>query len=332
MSNVHFILGMGRSGTTLLLSMFNSIENNFCIPEIPSAMYLYNSHRNRISFSTGDAQKILTLKNKIQYIRAIKIDEKFFLKRTTQCKSYREFVETTYLSVLNPEKERNNIQNIIDKNPIYTFYSDDLLNIFPDAKFILMVRQPHSYVNSCLESIDPGKKRRSSAFYSFTYRLYAKEIMRINKRYQNQSLIIHYEDLVSTPENTLKSICKHLQIQYDPEMLEFYKKPNNFKENKDGINEAQRTRIKYKYGALSNPVNTHRIESWKEKLSQKDIDMISSITHFESEKLGYFFPKVNKRISVNFILSAITVKLYFLFARNFYYTPIWLREIFRIRV
>jgi hypothetical protein len=33
--NVNFIAGIPLSGTTLLLSMLNSVEQNMCIPEVP---------------------------------------------------------------------------------------------------------------------------------------------------------------------------------------------------------------------------------------------------------------------------------------------------------
>ena len=51
---------------------------------------------------------------------------------STLCKTVYE----NYISV----NEKATPQLIIDKNPIYTLFTDELLNIYPDTKFILMIR------------------------------------------------------------------------------------------------------------------------------------------------------------------------------------------------
>jgi hypothetical protein len=330
--SVDFIVGMPRSGTTLLLSMLNSVEQNMCIPEIPIALYLYNSHRNRTSFEKEDATDILSLKSKLNYIRHVTIDEKFFFDNTSNCNSYSDFIESAYLTTLESSKKVEKIQNIIDKNPIYTFYPEILLSVFPKAKFVLMARNPHGYVNSCIESVDAGKKVRSAEFYSLAYNKYAHEITRIQRKYPNQSLIINYEELVVEPELTLQKICNFLSIDFDSEMLEFYNKSFNLKINKDDVNDSNKERVKHKYESLSKPVNTSRIESWKSKLSLITIKTISSITFKESQKLGYNLSKEKIIYSFNYLKSFCFIELYFLIAKNFYFLPIKLREIYRIKI
>jgi len=329
---VNFIVGMPRSGTTLLLSMLNSVAQNMCIPEIPIALYLYSSHRNRSSFENEDVSKILSLKSKLNYIRHVNINEKFFFDSTANCNSYIDFIERAYLTTLESSKKVEKVKNIIDKNPIYTFYTETLLSVFPKAKFILMVRNPQGYVNSCIESVDPGKKVRSAEFYSLAYNKYAHEIMHIQRKYTDQSLIIHYEDLVVEPELNLRKICNFLSIDFDSEMLEFHNKSFNLKINKEDVNDSNKERVKHKYESLSKPVNTARIESWKSKLSVDMIKTISSITHKESQKLGYNLSNEKIKYSVNYLKSVCFIEFYFFIAKYFYYLPIKLREIYRIKI
>ncbi len=323
---------MPRSGTTLLLSMLNSVEQNLCIPEIPIALYLYHSHEKRTNFNLNDVSKLLSLKSKLKYIRHVTIDEVFLNKQVNKCKSYKEFIETSYLSTIDPSKKVDLIRNIIDKNPIYTYYPGTLSTIFPKAKFILMVRNPFGYVNSCLESNDPGKTKRKAEFYSLAYRKYAHEINIIQNKFKNQSLIVHYENLVSQPEKTLQSICDFLNIDFNREMLDFYNKTYNLKYREDSMDHSQKERIKFKYGSLSQPVNTNRIESWRNNLTQQEIDVIDSITALDAEKLGYKVNFSKTTYTFQCFKSKLFVQLYFLFARYFYFSPRWFREIFRIKV
>jgi hypothetical protein len=330
--SVNFIAGMGRSGTTLLLSMLNSVEQNLCIPEIPIALYLYHSHKKRTNFNSTDVSKLLSLKSKLNYIRHVTIDEGYFKTQVNECKSYKQFIETSYLTTVDPSKKVDLITNIIDKNPIYTYYPKTLSAIFPKSKFILMVRNPFGYVNSCLESNDPGKRKRRAEFYALAYRNYAHEINNIQKKFKNQSLIVHYENLVSQPEKTLQSICDFLNIDFNFEMLDFYNKTYNIKYREDSMDHSQEERIKFKYGSLSQPVNTNRIESWRKNLTQHEIDVIDSITALDAEKFGYQVNFSKTTYSFHYFKSKLLVKLYFLVARYFYFLPRWFREIFRIKV
>lgn len=330
--NVNFIAGIPRSGTTLLLSMLNSVEQNMCIPEVPIALYLYSSHKNKKRFNNEDASGILSLKSKLNYVRDLKIDKKYFFDETANCNTYKDFVKTAYLTILEASKKVEKIENIIDKNPVYTFYPETILSVFPNAKFILMARNPFANVNSNIESVDSGKQVRSAAFYSLAYNKYAHEISRIHRKYSDQSLIIHYEDLVLEPELTMQKICSFLSIDFDVEMLEFYNKSFNVKINSAEISESNKDRVKHRFDSLSKPVNTNRIESWKEKLSEDAIKTISSITHKEAQNLGYTIENNKKNYSLNYLKSVLFIELYFYLTKYFYFLPIKLREIYRIKI
>ncbi len=323
---------MPRSGTTLLLSMLNSVETNLCIPEIPIAMYLFNSHRNRTVFNENDFRKILSLRTKLKYIRNVNIKENFFVDNLNDCKTYQDFIQLACLSISDDSKKIQLIENIIDKNPIYTFYTDELSSIFPESKFIIMTRNPFGFVNSCIESIDPGKKARSAEFYSFAYEAYAKQIIRLQKKYFDRSLIIRYEDFVEKPEFTLNLICNFLEFEFNSDMLEFYKKSQNSNVKKEIFNESQKIRMEYKFEALAKPVNTTRIESWKNKLTPKEIQIIRSVTQSTAQKLGYEIEYSPLQFSFNYLKSKLIVRLYFNFAKYFYLLPIRFREIFRVKV
>jgi len=330
--NVNFIAGMGRSGTTLLLSMLNSDDHNLCIPEIPSSLYLFQSHKDRHHFTENDARLILSMKEKFRYIRDVQTKDGEYIERVKSCSNYRAFAEASYLAIQHPGKNQDHILNIIDKNPIYTFYSKVLSSVFPDCRFVLMVRQPHSYVNSCVENVDPGKKRRNPYFYAHAYKVYAKEIQRIKKRFGSRAMIIQYEELAMHPEQTLEKICTHFRIPFSSHMLDFHQKSYNLKHREEGMDEAQKTRIKFKYGALSQPVNTSRLESWKQNLQPKEIAIISSITNKAAFSLGYEALQNSSKFSFGALKSNILVNLYFMFARRFYLLPMRMREYIRKRV
>ena len=44
--NIHFIIGPGRSGTTLLAMIFNNHKDCVSAPEIKHFVYFYKKHKN----------------------------------------------------------------------------------------------------------------------------------------------------------------------------------------------------------------------------------------------------------------------------------------------
>lgn len=111
-----------------------------------------------------------------------------------------------------------------DKNPEYSLRIDSIMSTFPKSKIVVMMRDPRDNVSSYLNvTFD----LQNIAGLAQRYNLYTSAILKAKKKYGDQILLVKFEDLVTTPKNTMSEICNFLNVSYYPELLEFYKSSDN---------------------------------------------------------------------------------------------------------
>ncbi len=332
--SVDFIAGMSRSGTTLLLSILSTNKQILCIPEIPISVYSYSRYKNKTNFTYEDATIWLRLKSKINPIRQIGIDETILKTFIIQAKNYNEQILSVYSSIEFPDsKNTQNWTKIIDKDHIHTFQTKLLNKIFPKAKYILLVRNPLAYVNSCIEHADNKNLTKSAVYYADVWNAYANEILNLLTSPQKERyLLVSYEDLVSQPIFTLETICRHLNLEFNPEMLDFTKSKFNALKENESLTPVQIERKTNKFEALQQTINSNRIQSWEGKFSSHEQDAIIQITKDLALKLNYSLPEIQNTKVQKSIFISLRVKLFFKFAKGFYFLPIWLREKYKVKL
>lgn len=332
--SVDFIAGMSRSGTTLLLSILSTNKQILCIPEIPISVYSYSRYKNKTNFTYEDATIWLRLKSKINPIRQIGIDETILKTFIIQAKNYNEQILSVYSSIEFPDsKNTQNWTKIIDKDHIHTFQTKLLNKIFPKAKYILLVRNPLAYVNSCIEHADNKNLTKSAVYYADVWNAYASEILKLITSVDKQKyLLVHYEYLVSDPEKALKAICSHLDLEFTLGMLNVSNSKFNSLQENEALTTEQIERKNNKFSALQQLINSNRIHSWEGKFNQEEQDAIINSTKELALKLNYTLPTIqNSKVQKNALIEW-KVKLYFKFAKRFYFLPIWLREKYKVKL
>jgi hypothetical protein len=138
-----------------------------------------------------------------------------------------------------------------DKKPIIGAtchrHYDRLLRIFPQAKFIYLLRDPRDVARSNI-----GMGWAGNVWYGVDRWIKAEELWRKIKSHlaNNHYFEVRYEELITYPEDTLEVICQFLNIQYDRRMLGYPE-----------------------YTTYSRP-NPDLIEQWKKKLSLKELEVV----------------------------------------------------------
>jgi hypothetical protein len=333
---VHFIIGAGRSGTTLLVSMLNASQKVLAIPEAPIALYYYAAKRKQTRFGQQDRKDWVRMGERIPYIRKVGFDETPLVALEGKKTSYSTFVKASYLSLKLPGKDNSAVQFIVDKNPTYTYYVELLLRIFPQARFIAMMRHPLAQVNSSLENRNPYNKAHPPAFHAHSWQRYARELQRIQRKFPDRLKIVKYETLVGQPADTLSEICAFLDIPFQEQMLRFHEleQTTGFRED-DALTARQRDRIKNKFKQLSKPVNQTRTRSWKEGMSPDVQAQILQITANGRKWLQYDSAgghEAHRIPPISWRWNGLLIRLYFVFARRFYTWPVWWRERIRVKV
>lgn len=109
----------------------------------------------------------------------------------------------------------------LDKTPRYQLIIDELMEIFPDAKFIFLWRNPLAIAASLLNSI--GTKGRWD-LYRYKIDLYkgVEKLVEAARSYSDRIIQIRYEDMVSNPSIVWRDVFSYLGLDYEPSILEDY--------------------------------------------------------------------------------------------------------------
>ena len=146
-----------------------------------------------------------------------------------------------------------NTKYFLDKTPRYHLIVDEIINLFPEAKFIFLWRNPLAIIASMMETWANGKW--NIHYYSIDLFDGLSNLIEAYKKYSNQVYSVKYENLLSTPEDELQSLCKYLDLSYNDELL------SNFSNTKlQGTHGDPTGIIQYNY------INKEPIEKWKKTI------------------------------------------------------------------
>lgn len=109
-------------------------------------------------------------------------------------------------------------RHFLDKTPRYHLIVEDLLTLFPDARFVFLWRHPLSIVASIIETWGEG---RFNLFHS-QIDLY-EGVARLAAAFAShraRCCAVRYEDLLTQPEMEINRILAHIGLQPDPGLLE----------------------------------------------------------------------------------------------------------------
>ncbi len=288
---ISFIIGMGRSGTTLLSALLNQHPEVHATPEAVFLIFFLDAWKNKTRYSENDIDMIF---EQIQYFAYTHPFFGWTFDEKEMKRSMKEFVkdrDVTFHALCSFIYEGFKVDNmdksgariLADKNPSYLLFADKLSEAFPQAKFIYIVRDYRANILSRKESPDlrTPELRHNAWLWKF-YNLRALTFMKDNPA---KVIMIKYEDLVEHKEREMKRAFTFLGL--DPALVRNESQYSNLKKEGHKFPEGQDGRFEKKYGDLNKPVNKDRLEAWKTGLSAKEISICDSICHTTGEKFGY---------------------------------------------
>lgn len=193
------ILGLPRSGTTLLGQMLSCNSQVDGVAEL-NAMAIACMHLKREQLS------------------------KFpdFIRQHGDPQAGTEHIAAVYQRVSRQRIPGRN--RIVDKALNLTQYFGIWAQIFPAAKAVFVHRNDEDIAWSCFKT-----NFRNQADWSWSpesiadYMLNERALIAHWKRLHPEKILqVEYAELVRNPEPQLQLICQHLNLQYEPAMLQFY--------------------------------------------------------------------------------------------------------------
>lgn len=108
---------------------------------------------------------------------------------------------------------RNNERYFLDKTPRYYYIIKEIEQIYPDAKFVFLFRNPVHVMSSMINTWSNGSLKSSYTYHNdLLFGLNA-----LSEGYdllKSKAISVNYEELVSNPGSILDDICNYLDVEY----------------------------------------------------------------------------------------------------------------------
>lgn len=324
-----FIMAKGRSGTTLLQTMVDAHPETIAPLESRFVVHFY--HRYGSITKWTDKIKKQFIKD-VQTERKIELiwelDVEMMTKRIMslpEATKYSLVCKQVYCSVRSIFNKTDK-KIIIDKNPIHAILMPLIYEIFPEAKIIHLVRDYRASANSTKEL----QIVKSMTNIGFHWLLSNTTIEKFKKEFFHESLTLTYESLLLNPKEELTKVCKFLNVNFDPLMINYHevtlkgiqgyidRSPTPY------IKEIRSSGSALIHKNISRPIDVTLINKWEKNLDKSQVLVLEKICGQFSLKYGYELlnKDINETPKLSFVTKVKGKKL------NLYYRlPIWLREL-----
>ncbi|MCE2928428.1 MAG: sulfotransferase [Candidatus Caenarcaniphilales bacterium] len=268
-----FIVGCPRSGTTILASLLNNHSQIASATEMH--FFNYISKQKKYNWGKLDKQSLTMLLDEsriIDFCTHGNLDKNTLLDALLAAPSTDK--KTIFTILANNFIASKNKFRFCEKTPQHLLNVEEILNIFPDAKIIYLVRDGRDTVNSLMKMPwRPQGLLNNSRFW----KQYVTIGTRLQNKYSSQPQsfkTIKYEDLLTLPKQTLKEICQFIELPYEESLS---------KQNENVFSEWEAS---WKHKA-SEELDSTRIGAWQKELSDQDQILINWHLSKSLKALGY---------------------------------------------
>lgn len=267
------VCGVGRSGTSLLQSMLNAHPALALPPE---------THFFRRYVARRGLRKSLEVAGAPTFAERLAGDDDFQRAGISAEELLRPFegrrldLAAAYARLLATWAARDGKARVGDKDPRNLDFLPELHGVFPEAFVVHIVRDPRAVVES-----------RTRAAWSknrpwWAHALLAQDQLRRGRRvgeelFGDRYLELRYEALLADPEGELGRVCRHVDLPYDPAMLDFGGSARRL------VGEREMSWKKETLGPLL-PGNA---EKWRERLDPRQVAFVEAVCTEAFDALGY---------------------------------------------
>jgi len=272
-----FIVGVNRSGTTLLRLILNA-HPRIAIPEELNYFNPWiDAHwADRAPDAKGFRRRVhWYLHEKLPAGVLPGIDLKT-LEDEVVARAEMYDWRAVYEGALSAWADRHGKARWGEKTPGNLFYVDTLRTMFPEAQFLHLVRDPRAGVQSMQKTSFFGE---DIAINALNRRKYLREgLHRDATMPSDRWMRVRYEDLLHAPEKTTRTLCDFLGERFTPSMLTYYERAEQYMNPAaaNGHNQAARR-----------PIDASRADAWRDRLPPIEAARIEAICRHEMGALGY---------------------------------------------
>jgi hypothetical protein len=206
-----FIVGSARSGTTLVRVILNS-HPDVAVP--PESRFIVELWRGDSSVDVGETLAALAAHPRFQLWRLPVDAVREELGRTARA-PYPEIMTAAYTAYARSrDKTRWG-----DKTPRYVQHIPLLAELFPDARFVHIIRDGRNVALSYADvPFGPKTVARAASLWASRVGTGIREGRSLGA---GRYLELRYEDLVNDVEGRVRSLCDFLDLSFEDQMLEY---------------------------------------------------------------------------------------------------------------
>lgn len=266
---IFFIVGVQRSGTTLLQTMLGNHPAILMEPRSIAFRMItcfknlydllpYNIQHDRQAFTRW------LIQNDEQGRLAALIDYEQIAKYDTIQDLIRSSIQQKII------KQGKQIWG--DKSPNLQHYLSDLLLLIPTAKIIHIIRDGRANALSISKRSHKHLALSAQQWVDGNIAGLVHQQILGTSKYQ----VIQYEQLLKHPEKTLQQVCTFLDLPFSSQMLQLPTESKSY---------------------ISSFLDTSKIDAWKKQLSKKQIQQIEGIQGHLLKNLAYLleYPQVTSK-------------------------------------
>ena len=290
---LHFIVGIGRSGTTLLTKLLNNHPDIHCLPEANFLAFFLQKYKNKKNFTSTEVDtifiqiKLFSLSNpwvgwELNIDKTKQIIFKWIEKNNEI--NYQNLCKIIYSNFEVVGFDKENANTLIDKNPSFTLFLDQINQTFTNSKFIFIVRDYRANILSRKQSV--YLESANISYNSYRWNFFNKNVISFQEKNKDKVLLVRYEDLITNPDFELKKACNFLNLKDDYILTNENDQYKNLPSNISVLSKHN-NRFEKKYTDLSKSINTDRLDSWRKELTTDEIKTCEAICGNFAENFGY---------------------------------------------
>jgi hypothetical protein len=265
MSSPIAVLGVSRSGTTLLKAMLDAHSQ----VAIPSESYFLPQLWDRHGERPERAAFVEDL-TRLERLREWGVDSEDVRARIPERPTFAEAIQSIYRLYA----ESRGKSRFGDKTPLYMQHLDVLERAFPGALYVHIVRDGRDAACSLLAMTRKPRfnlsRPRGIGDFAVAWQREVRAAQSFGRTHPYHE--IRYEDLVAQPEARLREVCAFLGLEYEPAMLEYHRRA-------DPSLYADHPRL------AEPPVRDTR--SWRREMRPAEAELFEAIAGDLLAELGY---------------------------------------------
>ncbi|MEJ2098716.1 MAG: glycosyltransferase [Desulfobacterales bacterium] len=201
-------------------------------------------------------------------------------------KALRKFGSTLYNRMI----ELSGKRFFLDKTPRYYHIISELNSIFPEANFIVLLRNPVAVLSSILKTW--FENRVDDLETQSLIDMINGPVCLLDgiKKLKERAIVVDYESLVQSPETVMLRVCTRIGIPYYDNMLNYGKNPKPIGRFGDSVGVFQHSR----------PV-TDNVDKWLKNISSAELvefadEYLKTLGSDIVAKMGYNYEELKQKL------------------------------------